>query len=91
MAYFGFADKYFAGESINIFNTGDFEHDLYRDFTYVDDIVEGIQRLLSNHSTEEVPNNAFNIGNNSPKKLMTFIETLEKTLSKITGREVVFD
>jgi len=91
MAYFGFADKYFSGESIKIFNNGDFEHDLYRDFTYVDDIVEGIQRLLSNPSTDEVPNKVFNIGNNSPEKLMTFIETLEKTLSKSTGREVVFD
>jgi UDP-glucuronate 4-epimerase len=91
MAYFGFADKYFSGESIKIFNNGDFEHDLYRDFTYVDDIVEGIQRLLSNPSTDEVPNKVFNIGNNSPEKLMTFIETLEKTLSKATGREVVFD
>jgi UDP-glucuronate 4-epimerase len=91
MAYFGFADKYFAGESIKIFNNGDFEHDLYRDFTYVDDIVEGIERLLSNPPVEAVPNKVFNIGNNSPEKLMTFIETLEKTLSKATGRDVVFD
>ena len=47
MAYFGFTDKYFAGEPIKIFNNGDFENDLYRDFTYIDDIVEGIERLLS--------------------------------------------
>lgn len=91
MAYFSFANKYFAGEPIKIFNNGDFEHDLYRDFTYVEDIVEGIQRLLSNSPTEEVPNKLFNIGNNSPEKLMTFIETLERALSKATGREVVFD
>lgn len=41
MAYFGFANKYFNGEPIRIFNNGDFENDLYRDFTYIDDIVEG--------------------------------------------------
>lgn len=46
MAYFIFTDKYFADESIKIFNNGDFENDLYRDFTYIDDIVEGIVRLL---------------------------------------------
>src|SRR5690625_3685518 len=46
MAYFGFTDKFFAGETIKIFNNGDFDNDLYRDFTYIDDIVEGIERLL---------------------------------------------
>jgi len=91
MAYFGFADKYFAGESIKIFNNGDFEHDLYRDFTYVDDIVEGIERLLSNPPVEAVPFKVFNIGNSSPEKLMAFIGTLEKALSKATSRDVVFD
>lgn len=91
MAYFGFTNKYFKGEPIKIFNNGDFEHDLYRDFTYVDDIVEGIERLLNNPSTEEVPHIVFNIGNNSPEKLMTFIRSLEKCLSKALGREVVFD
>lgn len=91
MAYFGFTDKYFAGESIKIFNNGDFENDLYRDFTYVDDIVEGIERLISNPSKEEVPHKVLNIGNNSPEKLMVFIETLEKALSKATDREVTFN
>lgn len=98
MAYFGFADKYFKGEPIKIFNNGDFEHDLYRDFTYVDDIVEGIERLLNNppgtmdkHSGEKtIPHSVFNIGNNSPEKLMTFIWTLEKALSKVLGRTVEF-
>lgn len=91
MAYFGFTDKYFKGEPIKIFNNGDFEHDLYRDFTYVEDIVEGIERLLSNPSEEVVPHKVFNIGNNSPEKLMTFICTLEKCLSKALGREVEFE
>lgn len=99
MAYFGFTNKYFNGEPIKIFNNGDFNHDLYRDFTYVDDIVEGIQRLLNNpppeatneDGTKSVPAKVFNIGNNSPEKLMVFIETLEKALSKALGREVVFE
>lgn len=93
MAYFGFTDKYFAGESIKIFNNGDFENDLYRDFTYIDDIVEGIERLLSNPSVGDhnVPHKVFNIGNNNPEKLMVFIETLEKCLSNALGREVAFE
>ena len=99
MAYFGFADKYFKGEPIKIFNNGDFENDLYRDFTYIDDIVEGIERLLNNapkgkdnESNEKlVPHRVFNIGNNSPEKLMTFITTLEKCLSKSLNREVIFE
>ncbi|WHY29065.1 GDP-mannose 4,6-dehydratase [Bacillus wiedmannii] len=91
MAYFGFTDKYFAGDSIKIFNNGDFENDLYRDFTYIDDIVEGIKRLLSNPPKGDVEHKVFNIGNNSPEKLMVFIETLEKVLGKALGREVAFE
>ena len=91
MAYFGFTDKYFAGDSIKIFNNGDFKNDLYRDFTYIDDIVEGIQRLLSNPPEGDVEHKVFNIGNNNPEKLMVFIETLEKTLGKALGREVAFE
>lgn len=93
MAYFGFTDKYFAGEPIRIFNNGDFDHDLYRDFTYIDDIVEGIARLLCTPTVEgeTAPHRVFNIGNNSPEKLMVFITTLEKCLSETLGREVVFE
>ncbi|MBS5927323.1 MAG: GDP-mannose 4,6-dehydratase [Clostridium sp.] len=91
MAYFGFTDKYFNGESIKIFNNGDFDNDLYRDFTYVDDIVEGIERLLSNPCEEKVPHKVFNIGNNTPIKLMKFIGTLEEALSNAMGKEVIFE
>ena len=91
MAYFGFTDKYFAGDSIKIFNNGDFENDLYRDFTYIDDIVIGIERLIGAPPTNGVPHRVFNIGNNNPEKLMVFIETLEKALSNATGRSVEFD
>jgi len=91
MAYFGFTDKYFKGEPIKIFNNGNFVNDLYRDFTYVDDIVEGIERLITNPSKDVVPHKVFNIGNNSPEKLMTFIGSLEKALTNALGREVVFN
>ena len=93
MAYFGFTDKYFAGEPIHKFNNGDFENDLYRDFTYIDDVVEGLVRVLNNppNSLEGVPNKVYNIGNNKPEKLMVFIETLEKCLTKALSREVVFE
>lgn len=94
MAYFGFTDKYFKGEPIRIFNNGDFEHDLYRDFTYIDDIVEGIVRLLNNppkKTEDSAAHTVFNIGNNKPEKLMTFIRTLEKALSNALGREVEFE
>ncbi|NQX45872.1 GDP-mannose 4,6-dehydratase [Paenibacillus tritici] len=90
MAYFGFTQKYFNEEPIKIFNNGDFTHDLYRDFTYIDDIVEGIRRILSIAPADAVPHKVYNIGNNSPEKLMFFIETLEKCLGKSLGREVVF-
>lgn len=103
MAYFGFANKYFNGEPIKIFNNGDFENDLYRDFTYIDDIIEGIERLLSNPPSEiiyniandehskEAPHRVFNIGNNNPEKLMKFIEALENALSNSLDKKVVFD
>lgn len=94
MAYFGFTDKYFKGEPIRIFNNSDFEHDLYRDFTYIDDIVEGIVRLLNNppeKAEEAAAHRVFNIGNNSPEKLMKFIEALEKALSKTLRKEVKFE
>jgi len=100
MAYFIFANKHFAKEPIKIFNNGDFDNDLYRDFTYIDDIVEGIVRLIPNLpvraedgevSKDRSAHRVYNIGNNSPVKLMDFITTLEKCLSKAMGEEVVFE
>ncbi|SIS83008.1 GDP-mannose 4,6-dehydratase [Salimicrobium salexigens] len=90
MAYFGFTDKYFNEESIKIFNNGDFENDLYRDFTYIDDIVEGIERLIPRKPEGDVPHEVFNIGNNSPEKLMDFIGALEGALSNSLGKDVEF-
>lgn len=91
MAYFGFADKYFANESIHIFNNGDFENDLYRDFTYIEDIVEGIVKLIPIVPSDEVPHTVYNIGNNTPVQLMDFIGTLEKSISRALNRNVEFD
>lgn len=93
MAYFSFTQKYFAGEPIQIFNNGDFAHDLYRDFTYIDDIIEGVVKLLDCPPTDalQAPCRIFNIGANRPEKLMDFIKTLERALSRATGRPVVFD
>lgn len=91
MACFSFTNRYFEGKSISIFNNGDFSNDLYRDFTYIDDIVEGLTRVIENPPIGEVPYRIFNIGNNNPEKLMTFVETLEKALSKAAGREIIFD
>lgn len=94
MAYFGFTDKYFKGEPIRIFNNGDFEHDLYRDFTYVDDIVEGIIRLIDKPPVavdNAAAHTIYNIGNNTPIKLMAFIGALENALSKSLGRAVSFE
>lgn len=90
MAYFGFANKHFAGEPIRIFNNGDFENDLYRDFTYIDDIIEGVYRIMKKPPVGKDPHKVFNIGNNQPVKLMDFIATLEKAFSNSLGREVQF-
>lgn len=91
MAYFGFADRYFNNQAIKIFNNGDFENDLYRDFTYIDDIVEGIKRLLQTPPSGSVQHEVFNIGNNNPEKLMTFITSLERALGNALGRPVEFN
>ncbi|MEZ2457720.1 NAD-dependent epimerase/dehydratase family protein [Salinicoccus roseus] len=91
MAYFGFTNKLFNEEPIKIFNNGDFKNDLYRDFTYIDDIVEGIVRLIPKPPTEKVKHRVYNIGNNKPIKLMKFITSLEEALSNKLNKEVRFE
>lgn len=88
MAYFGFTNKIVKGETIEVFNNGD----MMRDFTYIDDVVEGIIRLIPeipqrnpNWTEKDVseswaPYRIFNIGNSTPVKLLDFIETIEKHL-----------
>ena len=86
MAYFKFAKKIMAGEPIQIYNHGD----MLRDFTYIDDIVKGIEDVLE-RSPEADENGAFykiyNIGNNKPEKLMDYIAVLEKCLGREAKKE----
>ena len=74
MAYFSFTNKLIKNEKIKIFNYGKCE----RDFTYVDDIVEGIVRIMDNGPKEKY--NLYNIGNNHPENLMDFVYTLGNCL-----------
>ena len=76
MAYFGFTNKMVKGEKIQIFNNGDMK----RDFTYVDDIVIGIEKLMPFAPKGEDPAEVYNIGNNKPEDLLRYIEVLEKCL-----------
>lgn len=81
MAYFKFTNKLVKGEPIQIYNMGD----MYRDFTYVDDIVTGIINVMQKtpEETEDgAPYKVYNIGNNKPSSLMNFVEILENCLIK---------
>ena len=84
MAYFGFTDKLVKGEKIQIFNHGN----CLRDFTYVDDIVEGVVRVMQKPPQRRVgddglpvpPYALYNIGNNSPENLLDFVTILQEEL-----------
>ena len=86
MAYFKFTNKIVRGEPIQIYNHGD----MLRDFTYIDDIVRGVENMLCN---PPAPNDmgdrykVYNIGNNKPEKLMDFIETLERAIGRTAEKE----
>ena len=84
MAYFGFTNKLREGKTIQIFNFGNCK----RDFTYVDDIVEGVVRIMQ-HAPEKAvgddglpipPYKVYNIGNNSPENLLDFVTILQEEL-----------
>ncbi len=86
MAYFGFANKLIKGEIIQIFNYGNCK----RDFTYIDDIVEGVVRVMQ-HAPEKKngedglpipPYKVYNIGNNHPENLLDFVTILQEELVK---------
>ena len=84
MAYFSFTDKLLAGKTIEIFNYGNCK----RDFTYVDDIVEGVQRVMSIAPEKKEgedglplpPYRIYNIGNNNPENLLDFVTVLREEL-----------
>ena len=84
MAYFGFTDKLRRGDTIQIFNFGNCK----RDFTYVDDIVEGVVRIMQGAPEKRQgedglplpPYAVYNIGNNQPENLLTFVDILQQEL-----------
>ncbi|ACB94446.1 NAD-dependent epimerase [Beijerinckia indica] len=92
MAYFIFTRKILAGEPIDVFNHGD----LSRDFTYIDDIVDGVRKVMdhvpkgdpnwatngASPATSTAPYQLYNIGNNRPERLLDMIETLETLLGR---------
>ena len=73
-----FADAITAGRPIKVFNNGD----MIRDFTYIDDIVEGTIRVIDNPPSGEVPFDVYNIGCSNPVKLMDFISEIENACGK---------
>ncbi len=84
MAAFLFARAIMEGKPIQVFNNGD----MYRDFTYIDDIVEGVVRVIDQAPEEQNPPAAlFNIGNSSPVKLMDYIGAIETALGKKAIKE----
>ncbi len=84
MAYFGFTNKLIKGEKIQIFNYGNCK----RDFTYIDDIVEGVVRVMQGAPEKKngedglpiPPYSIYNIGNNHPENLLEFVEILQEEL-----------
>ncbi len=86
MAYFKFTKKILAGEPIQVYNRGD----MMRDFTYIDDIVQGVENILCNPPEKNEKGalyKLYNIGNNKPVKLMDYIETLERCLGVEAKKE----
>ena len=86
MAYYKFTKAILNGEIIDVYNNGDMK----RDFTYIDDIVEGVIRVIdlvpepqsNNESLISPPYNVYNIGNNNPVNLIDFIAAIEKSCNK---------
>lgn len=86
MAYFSFTEKIQNNEVIDVFNEGK----MLRDFTYIDDIVDGIEKLIPNapneisnsYSSSKAPHKIYNIGNNNPVSLNKFIEIIENLCGK---------
>lgn len=84
MAYFGFTNKLLKGETIEIFNYGNCK----RDFTYIDDIVEGVKRVMQSPPEKKngedglpvPPYKVYNIGNNQPENLLDFVDVLQQEL-----------
>jgi len=95
MAYFGFTNKLLKGETIQIFNYGNCK----RDFTYVDDIVEGVKRVMQRAPEKQngedglplPPYRVYNIGNSSPENLLEFVDILQQELIRAGVLPVDYD
>lgn len=99
MALFLFTKAILEGKAIDVFNHGE----MLRDFTYIDDIVEGVVRVIDNIPTpnpqwngknpdphsSKAPYKIYNIGNNNPIKLMDFIEAIEKEVGKVAKKNML--
>jgi UDP-glucuronate 4-epimerase len=86
MAYFSFTNKIVKGEPIKIFNNGD----MWRDFTYIDDVVAGILNILPNPPVANEHGDrykVYNIGNNKPEQIMDYFAALEKALGVTAKKE----
>jgi len=86
MAYFSFTKAILEDRPIKVFNYGD----LYRDFTYIDDIVNGVLPLIENSPVlgmRDAPYKLYNIGNNRPEKLLDFIAAIEEAVGKKAVKE----
>jgi UDP-glucuronate 4-epimerase len=78
MAYYKFSVSIMKDEPIEIYNNGD----MYRDFTYIDDVCAGILLAEAHPPLPPLPCALYNLGNNRPEKLLDFVEALEKALGK---------
>jgi len=97
MAYFGFTNKLIRGQTIEIFNYGNCK----RDFTYVDDIVEGVKRVMTAAPEKKngedglpvPPYRVYNIGNNNPENLLDFVQILSEELvaAKVLPKDFDFE
>lgn len=83
MAYYKFTNAIMNDKPIQIYNNGE----MLRDFTYIDDIVEGIIAAVNHTPSGAVPCSLYNLGNNKPVKLLDFINTLEECLGKSAKKE----
>lgn len=90
MAYYSFTKDYFDGEPIRVYRNEEGQS-IMRDFTYVDDVVESVVRLLHKRPTESPPHRLLNIGGSQPTELAEFIRLLEVALGRAVGVDIAFD